>query len=281
MNIKKKKKFIKYVNTQFILKIKMINESKNFNNNLLVARNNALSFNDILKTLGDKMNGNLMQLNSKIEILIQNDQKYKNFMKFQEKSIKRLKKIYQYQDYILNYFIEKNNDLWVDYLKDNKEKQNIFLNKMKNAGQGGLRRLKSSFNGNFFAFSKKPTRKGSIEEDKKGILKKSSKEVFDNNNKSVKRLRSSIVSNVTNLNTKHDNIKKIRSKTNPIKGFTTQRIIQKSKSFDEYTLMVCKNRNINNKVESNIMNGLMQKRRSLSNKQKEVMENWKNIIEKK
>ena len=277
---KEKKKFIKYISTQFVLKIKLMIECKNFKNNLLIARNNSLSFNDVLKTLGDKMNGNINQLNSKIEILIQNDQKFKNFMKFQEKSIKRLKKIYQYQDYILNYLIEKNNDLWVDYLKDNKEIQNNFLNKMKNAGQGGLRRLKSSFNGNFFAFSKKPTRKGSIEDDKKGILKQGSKEIFENN-KSVKRLRSSIVSNVSNLNAKTDNIKKIRSKTNPIKGFSTQRIIYKAKSFDEHALLICKNRNINNRVESNIMNGLIQKRRSLSNRQKEVIEKWKNTIEKK
>ena len=94
-------------------------------------------------------------------------------------------------------------------------------------------------------------------------------------------MRSSIVSNVSNLNNKTDNvkIKKIRSRTNPIKGFFTQRIIYKSKSFDEHVLIVCKNRNINNRVESNIMNGLMQKRHSLSNRQKEVIEKWKNAIE--
>ena len=280
---KEKKKMIKYISTQFILKIKLINEIKNFKNNLLIARNNSLSFNDVLKTLGDKMNGNINQLNSKIEILIQNDQKFKNFMKFQDKSIKRLKKIYQYQDFILNFLITKNNDLWVDYLKENKEMQNDFLNKLKNAGQGGFRRMKSSFNGQFFAFNKKQIRKGSIEvEDKKNKLTKTAKELFEKNEKpGCKRLRSSIVSNISHLNTKHDNIKKIRSKTNPIKGFLTNRVKIKAKSFDDSLLNVCKSRYKNNKVESNIMNGLKQKRLSLSIKQNGIIEKWKNKIEKK
>ena len=99
---KEKKKFIKYICTDFILKIKMINECKNFKNNLIIARNNSLSLNDVLKTLGDKMNGNINQLNNKIEILIQNDQKFKNFMKFQENSLKKMKKLISSQEYILN-----------------------------------------------------------------------------------------------------------------------------------------------------------------------------------
>ena len=90
---KEKKKFIKYICTDFILRVKMINECKNFKNNLIIARNNSLSLNDVLKTLGDKMNGNIGQLNNKIEILIQNDQKFKNFMKFQENSLKKIKKL--------------------------------------------------------------------------------------------------------------------------------------------------------------------------------------------
>ena len=86
---KEKKKLIKYISTEFILKVKLINECKNFRNILLIARNYSLSFNDVLKTLEDKMNGNLNQLNNKLEVLIQNDQKFKNFMRFQENSIKK------------------------------------------------------------------------------------------------------------------------------------------------------------------------------------------------
>jgi hypothetical protein len=77
---KEKKKFLKFIGCQFVLKAKITIECKNFQNNLLIARNNSLSFNDVLKTLGDKMNGNINQLNNKIEVLIQNDEKFRNFI---------------------------------------------------------------------------------------------------------------------------------------------------------------------------------------------------------
>ena len=56
---KEKKNFLKYLCAQFVLKIKFLNEIKNFKNNLLIARNNTLSLNDVIKTLGDKMKGKI------------------------------------------------------------------------------------------------------------------------------------------------------------------------------------------------------------------------------
>jgi hypothetical protein len=38
---KEKKNFLKFISSQFILKTKLINEFKNFKNNLLIARNNS------------------------------------------------------------------------------------------------------------------------------------------------------------------------------------------------------------------------------------------------
>ena len=131
-NYKEKKKFSKYLCTQFVLKIKFLTEIKNFKNNLMIARNNTLSLNDVLKTLGDKMNRNINQLNNKIEKLIQNDQKFKNFMRFQEKNLKKVRIIMTYEDLLLQYLIERNNDDEISYYKDNKEMQNNFLNKYKN-----------------------------------------------------------------------------------------------------------------------------------------------------
>ena len=216
MNIKRKKN----ISSQFILKIKLINEFKNFKNNLLIARNNSLSFNDVLKTLGEKMNGNITQLNNKLEVLIQNDQKYKNFMKFQENSIKRLKKIKGYQEYIINYLIDKNNIINVDYLKKNRENQNKLKNMGKlGAGLGVLRRMRSSVNGNFFAFKKKRSRKGSLEEPtKKAKIKEHQKEFFDNvKNIGVKRLRSSIVGNKSSFYKDNNQNNERKSKTNPFR----------------------------------------------------------------
>ena len=78
-------------------------------------------------------------------------------MKLQVNSIKKLKKALEYQEYVINYLINKNNEENIDYLNDNKENQNNFINKYKNAPKGGApRRMKSTVNGTFFAFSKKP-----------------------------------------------------------------------------------------------------------------------------
>ena len=83
------------------------------------------------------MNGNLSQLNNKLEILIQNDQKFKNFMRFQENSIKKLKKIMVSQEYILNYLIGINKEIDVEYLRENKQMQTNFKNKIKYMRQDG------------------------------------------------------------------------------------------------------------------------------------------------
>ena len=281
---KEKKKFIKYICTKFILKVKLLNEIKNFKNNLIVARNNTLSLNDVLKTLGDKMNGNINQLNSKLEILIQNDQKFKNFMKFQEHSLKKIKKIMIYQDFLLNYFIEINNKTEVIYFKENKEKQNKFLNKFNNAsnGQTGPRRMKSSFNGPFLNFNKKPINiKDKKESGKKGEKKHKLRGLFDEDNFEkkvlVKRLKSSIVGNNSVFNKKKDFT---RSKTNPMTKINVNKNRKKAKSFDGNILNICKNRNNIIKLEIDTLSKINQKRRSLSNKKKQLLDKFRRNLEK-
>ena len=224
-NYKEKKKFLKYLCSQFVLKIKFLNEIKNFKNNLIIARNNTLSLNDILKTLGDKMNGNINQLNNKLEILIKNDDKYKNFMKFQENSLKKVEKIMVYQDFLLNYLIEKNNEAEVCYYEDSKEMINNFQNKYSNVPGGvGFRRLKSTYNGNFFTFKKKPTKKSLITEtfiNNGKTNDQNLKELIDNHNtikkevSKIKKLKSSILGNNKKYTNKLDFA---RSKTNPMKN---------------------------------------------------------------
>ena len=276
---KEKMKFLNYLTTSFILKAKLINEIKNFKNNLLIARNNSLSFNDVLKTLGDKLNGNMTQLNNKLEVLIKYDQKYKNFMKLQVNSIKKLKKVLEYQEYVINYLINKNNEENIDYLNDNKENQNNFINKYKNAPKGGgARRMKSTVNGTFFAFSKRPRKKSYADDDK--ITKNDSKKnnLFDAPKKfGFKRLKSSILGKKTDFNSNDIS----RSKTNPIKRFSIGKIKTKPKSLDDKIMKEFKKRKKINKIESNIIENLRRITRSLSGKKKEVIDKWKNKIENK
>ena len=221
------------------------------------------------------MNGNITQLNNKLEVLIQNDQKYKNFMKFQENSIKRLKKIKGYQEYIINYLIDKNNIINVDYLKKNRENQNKLKNMGKlGAGLGVLRRMRSSVNGNFFAFKKKRSRKGSLEEPtKKAKIKEHQKEFFDNvKNIGVKRLRSSIVGNKSSFYKDNNQNNEMKSKTNPFRKLNKNKKKLKFKSFDENILKVSKKRKKNNKIE-NVQN-IRQKSSSLPVKKKEIIDKW-------
>lgn len=280
---KEKKKFIKYICTDFILRVKMINECKNFKNNLIIARNNSLSLNDVLKTLGDKMNGNINQLNNKIEILIQNDQKFKNFMKFQENSLKKMKKLISSQEYILNYLIEKNNETEISYYKGNKEMQTNFMNKYKNSGQGVPRRLKSSFNGPFFNFKKKPNAKEiSNEKEKNGNPIPKPKVVFDRDNFTktieVKKLRSSIVGNNTVFN--NSLLDFSRSKTNPIKKINLIKNIKRANSLDCKILSITKSMNEISKLESDILSKINDKKALSLSKNEKVLELFKNKFEK-
>ena len=200
-------------------------------------------------------------------------------MKFQVNSIKKLKRILAYQEYVINYLINKNNEENIDYLNDNKENQINFLNKYKNAGKGGpTRRKKSSLNGNFFAFSKKPRKKSYADDDK--ILKNepNKNNLFDTPKKfGFKRLKSSILGKKNDLNSNDIS----RSKTNPIKRLSISKIKTKPKSLDDKILKECKKRNKLNKVESNIIENLRRITTSLSGKKKEVIDKWKNKIENK
>ena len=174
-----------------------------------------------------------------------------------------------YEEFIINYLIGKNNDLWVDYLRENKEMQKNF-----HLGQGP-KKMKSSFNGHFFVFNKKPRKKSYDEDDAKGNnIKKKNKVLFETPRKlGIKRMKSSVVDNKSTLTFKSD---VTRAKTNPIRRLF--KINNKSYSFDDNLLKICKKRKEINKIESGIMEKIRKKRRSLSIKQKDVIDKWKNKI---
>ena len=280
---KEKKKFLKYLCTQFVLKIKFLNEIKNFKNNLIIARNNTLSLNDVLKTIGDKMNGNMNQLNNKIENLIQNDQKFKKFMKLQEKSLKTVQKTLTYEDFLIHYLIERNNNDEINYYKENKEMQSNLLNKNKNV-EGGVKRLRSSFNGPRFSFKKKPTKKN-INTETAINNGKSKEELINSHNEikkevQIKKLKSSILGN---KNKCKDSFDLNRAKSNLIKktlfcknkndkndkSLNQKKVIIKSKSID---IKKSKNKIFESKI---VIPKINEKKKSLPNKKK-ITDDFKN-----
>ena len=282
---KEKKKFIKYLCTHFILKVKFLNEIKNFKNNLIIARNSTLSLNDILKTLSDKMNGNINQLNNKLEKLLENDEKYKNFMKFQENSLKKLEKIMVYQDFLLHYLVDKNNEAEMSYYKDNKEMIINFQNKYSNTS--GYRRLKSSLNGSLFSFKKKPTKKSLVTETFINNGKTNIKELIDSYNTikneifKLKKIKSSVLGNNKKVGNKLD---LTRSNTNPIKNieiefkndsaktsthnnnYNNRNSLFKSKSIDKNVIKSFKQANKEDDLKVENITRTNKKRISLSHK---------------
>ena len=212
--------FVNYLCEKFILKIKLMSECKNLKNNLLIARNFSHSFTDLLKTLGQKMNENLYQLNSKLQKMIKIENKYKDFLKLQRMSLKKIKKILEYQDFSLNYLINKHNS----------ENYENFLRKKRRIRKAG-------------------TLTGSLIYSNKQLFRKKNK---NNNNNfdsiksiqkiSINRVKSSFLGSGTIgkiINSKKNN-KNQYNKINNDKSINKNNI-KKSKSFDN-----CKFININN-----------------------------------
>ena len=277
---KDKKKFLKFLCSEFILKAKLINECKNFKNNLLIARNNSLSFNDVLKTLGEKMNANLTQLNNKIEVLIQNDQKFIGFMKFQESSLKNVRNLVRIQDNIINYLIEKNNEAELIYFRENREKQEKFLNALKNIGQNsGIPKMKSFAYGPFGFNRKFNYEKGIANtENSKDKSKNNNKLILSQNNKkmSLQKMRSSIIVNNSNLNISKVNQKLLVSRSNIL---VTKKPVKRIQSLDDRALIASKERKRINKLKKEIIDQVVTRKysdkvqkRQLINKIKEKLD---------
>ena len=259
---KDKKKFMKFLCSEFILKAKLINECKNFKNNLLIARNNFLSFNDVLKTLGEKMNANLNQLNNKIEVLIQNDQKFIGFMKFQENSLKNVRNLIRIQDNIINYLIEKNNEAELVYFRENREKQEKFLTALKNFGNNsGIPKMKSFAYGPF-GFNRK------FNYEKKSSIEKSEKRKAVNKNSSarikkspLKKMHSSVVITNPNMNISTDNHKKLQISKSNVLQFN-KLLLLRVKSLDDKMLKVSKIRVNEHKLKKEMIEQVVARKNS-------------------
>ena len=105
-----------YLCRKFMMKAKVLSECNVFKNKLLIARNFSFSFTELLRNLGHKMNQNLNQINTKLQLLMKKEKKYNEFIKFDKKAMKKIKKIMGYHQNLLDYLINKNNANYDGYL---------------------------------------------------------------------------------------------------------------------------------------------------------------------
>ncbi len=207
-----KKKFIKFIGNIFLLKAKFILEIKDFDDNLKIARNSSLSFSDVLKTIGNKMDGNITQLNNKIEVLIQNDQKFLNFIKFTTNTMKSIKTINNYHNSLLQYLVEVHNEYVKQMIEIRKEAEMnsplIYHNSPK--------RMKSNIFGNLH-FKNKVQSKIVYDLHRKKKLKKDMYD-FSSAKLTIKKQRSSLIhSKYLQNNLLEEKIRQNRSKQNTTK----------------------------------------------------------------
>ena len=278
---KDKKKFLKFLCSEFILKAKLINECKNFKNDLLIARNNSLSFNDVLKTLGEKMNANLAQLNNQIEVLFQNDQKFINFMKFQESSLKKVRNLMRIQDNLINYLIERNNEAELIYFRENKEKQEKFLNALKNIGSNScIQKMKSlghfGFNMKFHP-DKGLSNVGKKHEHDKNKVKNKFLLNYGYKKLSLKKMKSSFVINDSALDISVNRNPKIYNSKSSV--LQIKKTIPRIKSLDDRTLIASKERKKIYKINNEIISKMVKRKYSdkllkgqVNNKIKEILD---------
>ena len=278
---KDKKKFLKFLCSEFILKAKLINECKNFKNDLLIARNNSLSFNDVLKTLGEKMNANLTQLNNQIDVLFQNDQKFINFMKFQESSLKKVRNLMRIQDNLINYLIERNNEAELIYFRENKEKQEKFLNALKKIGSNSsIQKMKSlghfGFNMKFHP-DKGLSNAGKKHEHDKNKVKNKFLLNYGYKKLSLKKMKSSFVINDSALDISVNRNPKIYNSKSSV--LQIKKTIPRIKSLDDRTLIASKERKKIYKINNEIISKMVKRKYSdkllkgqVNNKIKEILD---------
>ena len=214
--IEEKKKYIKFLISIFLFKVKFSVETKNFIDNLKIARNSSQSFNDVLKTIGNKMDANINQLNNKLEILIQNDQKFLNFIKFTTNIMRSIKSINNYHNSLLQHLVEVHNEYVKQMIELRKEVElkcpilyknsTIFPKGMKSNAYGSkhLKNRVQSKIVNDFNYKKK----------------KSKKDMFDFNygKFTVKKQKSSMVfSKYLQSNILEEKMRQERSKQNTTK----------------------------------------------------------------
>ena len=235
-----KKRFLKYLGNLFFLKVKLIIECKNYSDNLKIARNSSQSLNDVLKTLGNKMDMNITQLNNKIEVLIRNDQRFLDFIKFSGNTMKKIKKIKDYNKSLIQYFVEVHNEYVKQIIEIRKESEFNSLIINKNSGIFP-KRMKSNIFGSLHFKSKNIQSKFLNDFNKK---KKIIKDMhYFNFPSTIKKQRSSMITSIYLKNTiLEDQTKLSNLKPNTHKSKNKQRQSRfnrgkKSNSLDDFNFI--------------------------------------------
>jgi hypothetical protein len=232
-----KKKYIRYIGAIFFLKIKFIMECENFSDDLKVARNSSLSFNDVLKTIGNKMEENMTQLNNKIEVLIKNDQKYFDLVKITSDIIKSLRKNKEYHKTLIQYFVDIHNEQLKQMIELKKESEfNLFLqNKYP-------RKMKSNMHGQF-NFTKRVKSRIIGHKINNNSKKKLKRDLFDLNQPKVNIKKQKSTQTFGNYlqhafkeTLKQEKSKQNTKSTNKTKK-TKSKVIQRTKSLDDWKII--------------------------------------------
>ena len=208
-----KKKYIRYIQSLFFMRIKFELECKSFADNFKIARNPFMSLADVLKTMGHKMDENITQLNNKIDVLIQNDNKYINFMKFTTENMKTIKKIKFYHLSLLQNFVDVHNEYVKKMIELRKEIE--FNSPLLNKNSAKIpRKIKSNMYGQLF-FKKKMV-KSKIMGNSTNKKKKIKKDMFDFNytKSTLKKQRSSQIFSNYLQNALKETMKIAKSKQN-------------------------------------------------------------------
>ena len=230
-----KRKFIKYIESAFLLKIKVQVELKNFTDNLKVARNSTLSFNDVLKTVGNKMDVNISQLSNKLEVLVNYDQKYIDFIKFTSNTVKKIKKISNIHNSLIQYLTDVHNDHVKQIIEKRKEAEMNSPILYKNS-LNLPKRMKSNVFGKM-NFKKGIQNKHINNKEKK---KKNKKELYDFNFSkfTIKKQRSSLISSAFLQNSAlEEKMKQSRSKQNTNKTTKPRNKNRRTKSLEDWEFM--------------------------------------------
>ena len=184
------------------------------------------------------MDINISQLSNKLEVLIRNDQKFIDFIKFCSNTVKKIKKISDNHNSIIQYLTDIHNDHVKQIIEIKKEAELNSPLLYKNS-LNFPKRIKSNAYGNF-NFKKKAKNKPNNNNEKK---KKIKRDIYDFNYSKylVKKQKSSHMSSVFLLNSILDEkIKQARSKQNTTKTAKSRNrniTNSRTKSLDHWKIM--------------------------------------------
>ena len=189
------------------------------------------------------MDENITQLNSKIDVLIQNDNKYINFMKCITENIKTLKKIKYYHSSLLQYFVDVHNEYVKKLIELQKEME--MNSPLLSNSSSKVRKIKSNMFGQLFFKKKKG--KSKVMGNSNNKRRKCKRDIFDFNytKSTLRKQRSSQLLSNYLQNTLKESLKiakskqttKATSKSRKTRSTREIKTKDRTRSLDEWTFI--------------------------------------------